>query len=73
MIVHRGTGDRSDLTREAKDREKIATVRLHINVNDVFTEILAERRAERRLRVKDQNAVTVIRGIELRARAEHPL
>ena len=73
MIVHRGTGDRSDLTREAKDREKIATVRLHINVNDVFAEILAERRTEWGLCIKDENAITVIRGIELRARAEHPL
>ena len=73
MIVHRGTGDRSDLTREAKDREKIATVRLHINVNDVFAEILAERRTEWGLWIKDENAITVIRGIELRAGAEHPL
>ena len=73
MIVHRGTGDRSDLTREAKDREKIATVRLHINVNDVFAEILAERRTEWGLWIKDENAIAVIRGIELRARAEHSL
>ena len=73
MIVHRGTGDRSDLTREAKDREKITPVWLHINVNDVFAEVVTERRAERRFRVKDQNAIAVIRGIELRAGAEHPL
>ena len=66
-------GDRPDFTSEPQDGEKIPTVRFDVNINHVFAQVVNKRRANRCRRVKDQNPITVVRGVEFLTGAEHPL
>ena len=66
-------GDRRDLASQADHRQQVAAVGLDVDVEHDVTGDIAERRAERRVRGQDQDALGVRRQPELRAGAEHAL
>ena len=72
-ISHRRARDRPHLAGEPQNREEIAAVRLDVNVDDLFAQVVDKWNSKGRGCVKDQDAVAVIRCVELLARAEHPL
>ena len=62
---------RGDLACQADDRERVATVRLDVDVEDDLAEELGERAAERRVRRQDEDPLAIGGHPQLFARAEH--
>ena len=72
-VGHRCARDRPHLAGEPQNGEEIAAVRLDIDIDDIFAEVINERGSKWGRWIKDQDAVTVIGCVELLAGAEHPL
>ena len=69
----RRTTDDRDLTGQPDDRQRVATVRLDVDVEDDVAIELGQRKAERRVGRQDEDPVGVAGQLELVARAEHPV
>ena len=64
-----------ELARDPEHAEAVAAVRRHVDLEDRVGEsqVVGERVAERRVAVEQQQAVRLVRQLELLARAQHPV
>ena len=69
----RRAGQRGHLAGKPDHRQRVAPVRLDVDVEDRVAEQLGQRTSERRVGRQDQDAVGVRGQAELVARAEHPV
>ena len=71
--LDRRAGHRRDLARETDDRQRVAAVRLDVDVEHDVAVHLAQRRPDRGRLGQDQDPVAVRGEVELLARAQHPV
>jgi hypothetical protein len=71
--AERRAGQGGHLTRQPDDRERIAAVRLHVDIEDGVAVEVEQLASERRIGREDQDPVGIAREAELIARTEHPV
>jgi hypothetical protein len=71
--AHLGARRGGDLARQPDEAQRIATIRLYVDVEHDVAVQLTQRLPERRIGRQDQDAVGVAREVQLVAGAEHPV